>query len=130
MRSTGYCTGVFVLSVLCLAAPLALMIDQAAGQSPRARIVTVEGAATTYQVQGSQGQTVTVDVPSQSVADIKLSDPARGTVSGTVLSLDGESNQVKIHTGEGQKIVLEIPHETVMSLRLGDTFTLAVAQPK
>jgi hypothetical protein len=89
----------------------------------------VEGAATTYQVEGMHGQTVTVDVPSQALTDIKLSDPAHGTVQGTVVALDGETNRVKVHTQEGQLVLLELPHETVMRMRLGDTFTLAVPRP-
>ena len=129
MRSTLYPTWVCLLGVLCVAAPLALAADQAAGQSPHAKIVTVEGAATTWQVEGMHGQTVTVEVPSHTITDIKLSDPAHGTVLGTVVSLDGETNRVKVHTQEGQMVVLELPHETIMRMRLGDTFTLAVPRP-
>jgi len=72
------------------------------------------------------GQTVTVDVPSRAITDVKLSDPAQGTVYGTVVALDGEVNRVKVHTREGQMIVLELPRETILKMRLGDTFTLAV----
>jgi hypothetical protein len=108
---------------------LGLAADQVAGQPLRAKIVTVEGATTTYQVEGMHGQMVTVDVPSSTSADVKLSDTTEGTVRGKVVALDGETNQVKVHTQEGQKIVLELPHDTVMSMRLGDTFTLAVPRP-
>ena len=75
------------------------------------------------------GQMVTVDVPSSTSADIKLSDTGRGTVRGKAVALDGETNQVKVHTQEGQMIVLELSHDTVMSMQLGDTFTLAVLRP-
>ena len=129
MRSTLYATGVCLLGVLCLAAPLGLAADQTAGQPPHAKIVTVGGAATTWQVEGMHGQTVTVEVPSNTMTDIKLSDVAHGTVPGMVVALDGETNRVKVHTKEGQMVVLEMPHATVMSMRLGDTFTLAVPRP-
>ena len=129
MRATRYPSWVFVLGALCMAVPLVLAVDHAAGQAPRAKIVTVEGATATYQVEGMHGQTVTVDVPSSTVADIKLSDPTQGTVQGKVVALDGETNRVKAHTQAGQLVVLEIPHDTVMRTRLGDTFTLAVPRP-
>jgi hypothetical protein len=129
MRATRYPSWVFVFSALWMAVSLGLAVDQAAGQSPRAKIITVEGATTTYQVEGMHGQMVTVDVPSSTRADIKLSDPAQGTVLGKVVALDGETNRVKVHTQAGQTIVLEVPHDTVMRTRLGDTFTLAVSQP-
>jgi hypothetical protein len=51
MRLTLYTPWVAILGVLCVAAPLAVAAEQTAGQPPRARIVTVEGAATTYQVE-------------------------------------------------------------------------------
>jgi hypothetical protein len=110
-------------------APLVLTAVQAAEQPPRAKIVTVEGATTTWQVEGMHGQTVTVEVPSRTVTDVKLSDPTEGTVQGTVVALDGEMNRVKVHTREGQMVVLEMPHETIMKMRLGDTFTLALPRP-
>jgi hypothetical protein len=129
MRSTYYLTWILILGILYMAVPLALATDRTTRQPPRAKIVTVEGAATTYKVEDMHGQTVTVDVPSQTMTDIKLSDPVQGTVRGTVVALDGESNRVKVHTQERQMVVLELPHETIMSMRLGDTFTLAVPRP-
>ena len=129
MRSTRYLTWVLVLGILGMAGSFALAADQAAGQPSRVKIVAVEGAATSWQVEGMHGQTVTVDVPSQTLADIKLSDPAQGTVQGTVVALDGETNRVKVHTREGQLVVLEMPHDTIMKMRMGDTFTLVVPRP-
>jgi len=126
MRATRCLHWLFALGVLCVVVLLVLAADQAVGQSPRARIVTVEGATTTYQVEDMHRHMVTVEVPSQSITAIKLSDPAQGIVRGTVVALDGETNQVKVHTQEGQMVVLELPHDSVMSMRLGDTFTLAV----
>lgn len=129
MRATRSLRWVCVLRVLYVAVPLVVAADQAAGQPPRAKIVTVEGAVTTYQVEGMHGQRVTVDVPSSTRADIKLSETVQGTVRGKVVALDGETNRVKVHTQEGQMLVLELPHDTVMRMRLGDTFTLAVPRP-
>jgi hypothetical protein len=120
---------VFGLGLLGVLAALVLTAAQAAEPSPRAKIVTVEGATTTWQVEGMHGQTVTVEVPSRTAADVKLSDAAQGTVQGTVVALDGEMNRVKVHTREGQMVVLEMPRETIMKMRLGDTFTLAVPRP-
>ena len=128
-RSILLAPGVCLLSVLCVTAPVVLAADQTAGQPPPAKVVTVEGATTTWQVEGMQGQTVTVEVPSTTLSAIKLSDPAQGTVLATVVSLDGETNRVKVHTQEGQMVVLELPHATVMRMRLGDTFALAVPRP-
>jgi hypothetical protein len=129
MRSTRACMWVFGLGLLGVLVPLVLTAAQAAEPSPRAKIVAVEGATTTWQVEGMHGQTVTVEVPSQTAADVKLSDAAQGTVQGTVVALDGEMNRVKVHTREGQMVVLEMPRETIMKMRLGDTFTLAVPRP-
>jgi len=129
MGLTLYTAWVCILGVLCVTAPVALAADQATGQPPRAKIVTVEGAATTYTVEGMHGQTVTAEVPSQMLTDIKLSDPAQGIVPGTVVALDGETNRVKVHTQQGQLVALALPHETIMRMRLGDTFTLAVPRP-
>jgi hypothetical protein len=123
MRATHDYSLVFVLSALCAAVSFVLAAEQATGQSPRAKIVTVEGATTIYTVEGMHGQIVTVDVPSNAMADVKLSDVAQRTVQGKVVALDGETNRVKVHTQERQLIVLGMPHDTVMRMRLGDIFT-------
>ena len=121
-----------VLCALSLLGSVALTMltpCPAAAQAPRAKIVSVEGAATTYQMEGMHGQLVTVDVPSQSIADVKLSNPDQRTVEGKVIALDGQTNQVKVHTRAGQTLVLEMDPGSLRGLRLGDTFTLAVPQP-
>lgn len=120
---------VCALGTLGSVAPCALAADQASGAPPHAKIVAIEGASTTYQVEGMHGQTVTVDVPSQSTADVKLSNTEQRTVRGTVVALDGGTNHVKVHTQEGQTIVLEMSPESLRGLRLGDPFTLAVPRP-
>ena len=58
----------WVLSLLGSITLTVLTTRPAAAQAPRAKIVSVEGAATTYQVEGMSGQLVTVEVPSQSTA--------------------------------------------------------------
>ena len=118
-----------VLSMLGSVALTGLTTLPAAAQAPRAKIVSVEGAATTYNVEGMHGQLVTVDVPSQSAADIKLSNLDQRTVEGKVLALDGQTHQVKVHTQAGQTLVLEMDPGFLRGLRLGDTVTLAVSPP-
>jgi hypothetical protein len=113
-------------SILGSVALTALTTLPVSAQAPRAKIVSVEGAATTCQVEGMHGQLVTVDVPSQSTADVKLSNPDQGTVVGKVIALDGQTNQVKVHTQAGQTLVLEMDPGSLQGLRLGDVFTLAV----
>ena len=56
-----------VLCALSLLGSVALTVRTtrpAAARAPRAKIVSVEGAETTYEVEGMHGQLVTVDVPS------------------------------------------------------------------
>ena len=100
-----------------------------AAQGPRAKIVSVEGAATTYHLEDIHGARVTAEVPSQAIADITLSNPDQRTVEGKVVALDGQTNQVKVHTRAGQTLVLEMDPGSLKGLRLGDPFTLAVPQP-
>lgn len=125
-----YCIPVLcALSLLGSIALTVLTTRPVAAQAPRAKIVSVEGAETTYEVEGMHGQLVTVDVPSQSVADVKLSNPDQRTVEGKVIALDGQTNRVKVHTRAGQTLTLEMDPGSLRGLRLGDIFTLAVPRP-
>jgi hypothetical protein len=125
-----YCIPVLcALSLLGSVALTVLTIRSVAAQAPRAKIVSVEGAETTYEVEGRHGQLVTVEMPSQSVADVKLSNPDQGTVEGKVIALDGQTDRVKVHTRAGQTLMLEMDPEFLRGLRLGDIFTLAVPRP-
>jgi hypothetical protein len=90
-----------------------------------ATIVAVEGATTTYQSQDWNGQTVTVQVPSQAAADLKGSD-AQGTVRATVSAVDTTTNRIKVQTSEGQTIVLEMAPASLTSLQVGDAFLFTV----
>jgi hypothetical protein len=120
----------YALSLLGSVALTVLTARPTSAQAPRAKIVAVEGAATTYEVEGMHGQLVTEDVPSRSIADVQLSNPAQGTVEGKVIALDGQTNQVTVHTRAGQTLVLEMDPGLLRGLRLDDIFTLAVPRPE
>jgi hypothetical protein len=90
-----------------------------------ARIVSIEGAYTTYQSIDRGGKPVTVRVPSQSAADIQGKD-AEGNVTGTVTALDLTQRRVKVQTSAGQTIVLELSPAALTGMQVGDTFTFAV----
>ena len=95
-----------------------------------ATIVSIEGAATTYQSIDRDGKPVTVRVPSQSSADIKGQD-AQGNVTATVTALDLTQRRVKVQTAAGQTIVLELSPAALTGMQVGDTFTFAVpASPR
>ena len=126
MRSQLVTTFVCALGVLCMLVPGGQAATKASGLPPHATLVSVEGASTTYHVEGMYGQTVTVDVPSHAMADIKLSNKDQGTVQATVVSLNGETHRVKVQMHEGQTLVLAMPPETLARLRLGEQFTLVV----
>jgi len=100
----------------------------AAPTQPVATIVSVEGATTTYHSQDWNGQTVTVQVPSQSSADIKGRD-AQGIVHATVTAVDTTINRVKVHTPEGQTIVLDMSSASLTSMQVGDPFTFTIPEP-
>src|SRR4029450_4511175 len=70
-----------------------------------ARIVSIEGAGTTYQSIDRGGKPVTVRVPSQSAADIKGKD-AQGNVTGTVTALDLTQRRGEGPTPPGETNVL------------------------
>jgi hypothetical protein len=89
-----------------------------------ARIVSIEGAGTTYQSIDRNGKPVTVRVPSQSAADIQGKD-AQGNVTGTVTARDLTQRRVKVQTSAGQTIVLELSSAALTGMRVGDTFTFA-----
>jgi hypothetical protein len=97
---------------------------------PRATIVSVEGATTTYQSIDRDGKVVTVQVPSQSSADIKGQD-AQGNVQATVTAIDTTKNRMKVQTPAGQTIVLELSPAALTGIQVGDAFTLTVpASPR
>ena len=96
-------------------------------RAPTATIVAVEGAGTTYHTRDWNGKTVTVRVPSQSVADIKDRD-ADGTVQGTITSVHPPSHQVKVRTSEGQTVVLAMTPGSLAGLKVGDRFIFTIPE--
>ena len=101
--------------------------SMAAGQ-PSATIVAIEGASTTYRSIDRHGKVVTVQVPSQSAADIRGAD-AQGQVHVTVTAIDTTTNQVKVQTPAGQTIVLAMLPASLRSIQIGDPFTFTVSAP-
>jgi hypothetical protein len=120
-------TLVATVGCLLIATSMVFAVNEAPGQ-PVATIVSVEGATTTYHSQDWNGQTVTVQVPSQSSADIKGRD-AQGIVRATVTAVDTTVNRVKVHTPEGQTIVLDMSPASLTSMQVGDSFTFMLSEP-
>ena len=101
-----------------------------AADQPSATIVAIEGASTTYRSIDRHGKVVTVQVPSQSAADIRGAD-AQGQVHATVTAIDTTTNQVKVQTPAGQTIMLALAPATLKGLQIGDPFTFTVpASPR
>ena len=120
---------ILVVTVGCLLLATALVgAVHAAPAQAVATIVSVEGTTTTYHSQDQDGQTVTVQVPSHSSADIKVSDP-QGSVHATVIAVDATINRVTVRTSEGQTIVLAISPASLTSLQVGDSFTFTLPEP-
>jgi hypothetical protein len=120
-------TLVVTVGFLLVATSIVFAVNEAPGQ-PVATIVSVEGAITTYHSQDWNGQTVTVQLPSQSSADIKGRD-AQGIVHATVTAVDTTINRVKVHTPEGQTIVLDMSPASLTSMQVGDPFAFTVPEP-
>jgi len=99
-----------------------------AADQPSATIVAIEGASTTYRSIDRHGKVVTVQVPSQSAADIRGAD-AQGQVHATVTAIDTTTNQVKVQTPAGQTIVLAMLPASLRSIQIGDPFTFTVSAP-
>jgi len=102
--------------------------EPTASREPRATIVSVEGASTTYHSRDWNGQSVTVRVPSQSSGDIKGKD-VEGNVRATVTEVDPTTQRVKVRTHEGQTIVLTMAPDALANLRVGDPLLFTVPKP-
>ena len=99
-----------------------------AADQPSATIVAIEGASTTYRSIDRHGKVVTVQVPSQSAADIRGAD-AQGQVYATVTAIDTTTKQVKVQTPAGQTLVLAMPPAALRSIQIGDPFMFTVPAP-
>lgn len=71
---------------------------------------------------------VTLRVNALVPENVKLSDPAQGTVRATVLALDTELNQVKVQTHTGQQLTLYLTPASFAGLRVGMSCMLQIAQ--
>jgi arginine repressor len=71
---------------------------------------------------------LTVEVPSLGSPEVRVSNPAQGTVDAMVMAVDVRTNQVRVRTQEGQTLVLNLSPDAVMGMRVGDQFTLVIAQ--
>ena len=120
-------TLVVTVGCLLIATSMVFAVNEAPTQ-PVATIVSVEGATTTYHSQDWNGQTVTVQVPSQASEDIKGRD-AQGIVRATVSAVDTTINRVKVRTPEGQTIVLDMAPASLTSLQVGDPLTFTLPEP-
>jgi hypothetical protein len=128
---------VFILTVAVLCAGVTFAPLGAFGQKmPRANVVTVEGATTTYHVTDMGGKQVVVNVPSQSMTDIRTkhqgsarpgsqSGQATGTIPAEVVAVDTQTNMVKVRTQAGQIIKLEMMAD---GIQIGEQLTLVVPQ--
>lgn len=125
---------IFILAAVVLCVGIAFAPIGAFGQMPRANVVTVEGATTTYHITDMGGKQLMVSVPSQSVADIRTntrgaaslsrqSDQAAGTITAQVVAVDMQTNMVKVLTQAGQTIKLEMMADDV---QIGEQLTLVV----
>jgi len=127
MSHTSSRTLVVTVGCLLIATSMVCAVNEAPTQ-PVATIVSVEGATTTYHSQDWNGQMVTVQVPSQSSADIKGRD-AQGIVRATVTAVDTTINRVKVHTPEGQTIVLAMSPTSLTGMQVGDSLTFTLPEP-
>ena len=116
-----------VLTIGCLGLALGSASSKATDQ-PSATLVAIKGATTTYRSIDQHGKVVTVQVPSQSTADIRGAD-AQGNVHATVTAIDMTTNQVKVQTPAGQTIVLALAPAALKGLQSGDSFTFTVPVP-
>ena len=113
-------THVLLVGCLAMAGALSTITSAPAADEPRMTIVAIEGATTTYQSIDRDGKVVTVQVPSQSIADIRGAD-AQGTVQATVTAIDMTNNQVTMQTSAGQTIVLDVHFVNSMPVSLSLT---------
>jgi hypothetical protein len=111
----------------CILAPATVL-----GQ-PAAKIISIEGATTQYQVIDKDGKVVEVEVPRQSSSAIQTDSPTQNekTVSATVASIIPQTNPprtllVKVVTTQGQIVTLEMPTAVFDGVQTGDIITLQI----
>jgi hypothetical protein len=100
-----------------------------AGETTPTATVVAPQRTTTYHVRDESGRMVAVTVPALGTQDVKVSDPAAGTVPATVTALDAPQRQAQVQTQQGQRLVLTLPPDLFARPRVGDRFLLQVAPP-
>lgn len=113
------------LALLSLMPPSVRAAGQAPTPMPSAQLVAVEGASITYRLIDYDGRIVTVTVPSQSLVDVRRSNPG-GTVDATLAAVNAATRRAQVVTQEGQTLVLDMSREALKGLQIGHTFTLVV----
>ena len=119
---------VMALGVCLSVTPIVFTATSSAGQPPSAPLVAPQEMPTTSHVQELKGDIVTVHVHAMVPENIKVSDPAQGTVQATVMAVDSQINQVKVQTHKGQRLVLYLAPESLAGMRVGSDILLQVAQ--
>jgi hypothetical protein len=77
--------------------------------------------------QDQHGSRIILRVRALVPEQVKLSDPAQGTVQATVLAIDDEINQVKVQTEKGQQLMLFLDPASLARLHVGTPCLLQVA---
>jgi len=118
-----------VALVVCLTMILiVLVVGGISRQPPSATLGALEDTPNTSHVRELDSPSVTLKVRAMVPQNVKVSDPAQGTVRATVMAIKEQINQVKVYTHEGQMFLLFLAPESLASIRVGDQFTLQVAQ--
>jgi hypothetical protein len=118
------------LAMLLTGGPLHLAMGQEEEPLPmlHAEIVSVVGAARTYQSTDMRGKVVEFTVPSTSANDIRFSRSMDNSklVDVTVQSIDRLTNLVTVVSDLQQTVVLRMVAADIAALKVNDRFTLAV----
>ena len=119
--------GILYAMASCILAPTTVL-----GQAA-AKIISIEGATTQYQVIDQDGKVVEVEVPRRSLSAIQTDSLAQNekTVSATVASVTPQADPpqtflVKVVTTQGQIVTLEMPAAALDGMQTGDMITLQV----
>ena len=123
LRSTVVVVGIVVSMVV-----LGCQARGPTEERPTATVVAPQ-RMTTYHVRDESGRMVAVTIPAMSTQDVKVSDPAEGTVRATVTALDAPKSQAQVQTQKGQRLVLTLPPDLFARMQVGDRFLLQVAPP-
>jgi hypothetical protein len=106
---------VVAVSLVVSMMPIRLAVSAPAGQT-----------STSPPHQEQHGSRVILRVRALVPEQVKLGDPAQGTVHATVLAIDDEINQVKVQTEEGQQLMLFLDPASLAHLHVGAPCLLQV----